>query len=460
MKKRSLFLAMLLWAAGAAAQNPTAYFMEGSTFRTQFNPAFAPLRGYVNIPFVGSMQAGITNNLPLSKLLYPRDGRLVTLLDPSVSADEALAGLKTNNLLGTEVRMGLIGFGKFTKNHKNFWSFDLNLRTNAEINVPGALFEFIKRGDAGSIRNLGLEAEMYADAGVSYSFPLLGDKLYVGAKAKFIVGLARAKVNFDRMDITLHDDRWAVEAQGSIEANIPGAEVNYRYDDNGQLYFESDDIEINKIKPAGYGFAVDLGATYEILPGLQASLAVTDLGFISWSKTNTVSGRAETSVEYTGITIENGETTSSPDFSLDDLKQFRPIEAKGSARALQASVNAGLEYFMWNHRVGFGLLYQARFREFKTLHSVTGSINFSPIRWFTLSGSYTAGSGMGAFGLALNLCPGWINFFVGTDLVTARFTPQFVPVSQKSMNVTFGLGIPLGRRSHRVAEYVRASDRK
>lgn len=451
---------MLLWAAGAAAQNPTAYFMEGSTFRTQFNPAFAPLRGYVNIPFVGSMQAGITNNLPLSKLLYPRDGRLVTLLDPSVSADEALAGLKTNNLLGTEVRMGLIGFGKFTKNHKNFWSFDLNLRTNAEINVPGALFEFIKRGDAGSIRNLGLEAEMYADAGVSYSFPLLGDKLYVGAKAKFIVGLARAKVNFDRMDITLHDDRWAVEAQGSIEANIPGAEVNYRYDDDGQPYFESDDIEINKIKPAGYGFAVDLGATYEILPGLQASLAVTDLGFINWSKANTVAGRAQTSIEYTGITIENGETASTPDFSLDDLKEFRPIEAKGSARALQASVNAGLEYFMWDHRVGFGLLYQARFREFKTLHSVTGSINFSPIRWFTLSGSYTAGSGMGAFGLALNLCPGWINFFVGTDLVATRFTPQFIPVKQKSMNVTFGLGIPLGRRSHRVAEYIRASDRK
>ncbi|WP_300248257.1 DUF5723 family protein [uncultured Alistipes sp.] len=460
MKRIPLFLAMLLWAAGAAAQNPTAYFMEGSTFRTQFNPAFAPLRGYVNIPFVGSIQAGITNNLPLSKLLYPRDGRLVTLLDPSVSADEALAGLKTDNLLGTEVRMSLIGFGKFTKNHKNFWSFDLNLRTNAEFNVPGALFEFIKRGDEGSIRNLGLEAEMYADAGVSYSLPLLGDKLYVGAKAKFIVGLARAKVNFDRMDITLHDNRWAVEAQGSIEANIPGAEVNYRYDDYGQPYFESDDIEINKIKPAGYGFAVDLGATYEILPGLQASLAVTDLGFINWSKTSTVAGRAETSIEYTGIMIENGETSSTPDFSLDDLKQFRPIEAKGSVRALQASVNAGLGYFMWDHRVGFGLLYQARFREFKTLHSVTGSINFSPIRWFTLSGSYTAGSGMGAFGLALNLCPGWINFFVGTDLVATRFTPQFIPVKQKSMNVTFGLGIPLGRRSHRVAEYVRASDRK
>lgn len=460
MKKILVFAAMLLATAGAAAQNPTAYFMEGSAFRTQFNPALAPLRGYVNIPVVGSLQVGMTNNLSIDRLLYARDGRLVTLLDRSVSAGEALDGIKKNNLLGVDLRTNLIGFGKFTKNHKNFWAFDINLRANAEINVPGALFEFIKRGDGGTIRNLGLETEVYADAGFSYSFPLLGDKLYVGAKAKFIVGLARAKVNFDRMDVTLHDDRWAVDAQGSIEANIPGAEVTYRYDENRQPYFESDDIEINTLKPAGYGFAVDLGATYEILPELQASLAVTDLGFIGWSKANTVAGRAETHAEYTGITIENGETISSPDFSLDDLKQFRPVESKGSARMLQASVNAGLEYRMWNHRVGFGLLYQARFREFKTLHSLTGSVNFSPIRWFTLSGSYTVGSGGGALGLAMNVCPGWINFFVGTDLVATRFTPQFVPVRQKTMNLTFGLGFPLGRRSHRVAQYIRASDRK
>ena len=49
--KRPLYQAILgaliaaaLLATGAAAQNPSAYFMEGSTFRSQFNPAFAPLR--------------------------------------------------------------------------------------------------------------------------------------------------------------------------------------------------------------------------------------------------------------------------------------------------------------------------------------------------------------------------------------------------------------------------------
>ena len=51
---------------------------------------------------------------------------------------------------------------------------------------------FAKRGTDGSIRDLGISVETYADAGFSYSFPLLDDKLYIGAKAKVLVMLRRA----------------------------------------------------------------------------------------------------------------------------------------------------------------------------------------------------------------------------------------------------------------------------
>ena len=37
MKKIYTLIAAALLATGAAAQNPTAYFMEGSTFRSQFS---------------------------------------------------------------------------------------------------------------------------------------------------------------------------------------------------------------------------------------------------------------------------------------------------------------------------------------------------------------------------------------------------------------------------------------
>ena len=110
MKKIYTLIAAALLATGAAAQNPTAYFMEGSTFRSQFNPAFAPLRGYVNIPAIGGVNINVGGNIAVDNILFSRDGKLVTLLDSSVSAADALSGLKQNNLLGMDFRMNVIGF--------------------------------------------------------------------------------------------------------------------------------------------------------------------------------------------------------------------------------------------------------------------------------------------------------------------------------------------------------------
>ena len=297
MKKIYTLIAAALLATGAAAQNPTAYFMEGSTFRSQFNPAFAPLRGYVNIPAIGGVNINVGGNIAVDNILFSRDGKLVTLLDSSVSAADALSGLKQNNLLGA-----------FTKNHKNFWSFDLNVRVNEDANLPYSLFEFIKLGKEGQIRNFGTSTDSYLEAAFSYSFPLMDDRLYIGIRGKFL---------------------------------------------------------------------------------------------------------------------------------------------------------AGLEYEVWRHKIGIGLLYTARVWKYKTMHNITGSVNFHPVRWFTVSGSYSVIDNRGgAVGLALNLCPNWINFYLATDVLTSKHTPQWVPIKQSSMNVTLGLGIPIGKRSHRIAAYVREGDRR
>ena len=179
MKKIYTLIAAALLATGAAAQNPTAYFMEGSTFRSQFNPAFAPLRGYVNIPAIGGVNINVGGNIAVDNILFSRDGKLVTLLDSSVSAADALSGLKQNNLLGMDFRMNVIGFGAFTKNHKNFWSFDLNVRVNEDANLPYSLFEFIKLGKEGQIRNIGTSTDSYLEAAFSYSFPLMLSLIHI-----------------------------------------------------------------------------------------------------------------------------------------------------------------------------------------------------------------------------------------------------------------------------------------
>ena len=465
MNKIYTLIAAALLATGAAAQNPTAYFMEGSTFRSQFNPAFAPLRGYVNIPAIGGVNINVGGNIAVDNILFSRDGKLVTLLDSSVSAADALSGLKQNNLLGMDFRMNVIGFGAFTKNHKNFWSFDLNVRVNEDANLPYSLFEFIKLGKEGQIRNFGTSTDSYLEAAFSYSFPLMDDRLYIGIRGKFLAGLARALVTYDRFDISLREDRWAVLTQGTLDLTAAGAKVET---DPDSETFEIGDLDFKPTKPAGYGFALDLGATYDILPNLQASLAVTDLGFISWSKKNSVMGVSTQETEFTGATVPENASEPVPDFDLEMLK-FNQVDGRSTTKMLRASVNAGLEYEVWRHKIGIGLLYTARVWKYKTMHNITGSVNFHPVRWFTVSGSYSVIDNRGgAVGLALNLCPNWINFYLATDVLTSKHTPQWVPIKQSSMNVTLGLGIEGGlilglqlvKRSHRIAAYVREGDRR
>ena len=62
------------------------------------------------------------------------------------------------------------------------------------------------------------------------------------------------------------------------------------------------------------------------------------------------------------------------------MMKFTQTDTPKSTKMLRAAVNAGLEYELWNHWVGFGLLYTARFWEYKTMHNITGSVNFHPTR--------------------------------------------------------------------------------
>lgn len=451
MKKISFVLAALFLISGVAAQNNTAYFMEGTTFRSQLNPAFAPLRGYVNIPGLGGIDINVDGNLAVENILYPRNGKLVTLLSSSVSAKQALAGLNTQNLLGTDSRVNIIGFGAFTHNRKNFWSFDLNTRVTTDITLPYSLFDFLKRGTSGEIHNIGVTADSYLEAGFNYSFPLLDDKLYIGVRGKFLIGAARARMHYSQFDVSLMEQEWRIAATGDLDITASGLDVTTKRNEAGEEVYKLNDIHLKPKAPAGYGFAVDLGATYDILPNLQASFAVNDLGFIGWSKGENLSGISSTELSFTGVKV-NEDGTQTPSFDLNVL-EFQKSAPESVSRMLRASINAGLEYEVCRRKLGIGLLYSARFWEYKTIHNITGSVNYTPIRWFTLTGSYSViGNRGGVAGLALNVCPGWINFYLGTDMLLAKHSAQFLPIKRNTMSLTLGIGIPIGKYGQRKAE--------
>ena len=416
MKKIIYTLIAAFVACTAVAQTPSAYFMEGSTFRSQLNPAFAPLRGYVNIPVLGGVQVNVSGNLSVSDIFYPVNGSLVTLFDKNVSAAEALGNLRSKNMLGTDARIN-------------------NGRNEAVIND--------------------IKASTQADleAAFSYSFPLT-DQIYLGARGKFLVGAARARTSIDRLDIKLQENSWNIDADGSFE--MSGLEMSSMQRPDGSEYYSFNDFDVSSYKgPAGYGFAVDLGVTYDVIPDLQLSFAVNDLGFISWGKKYLERGQMTKSQSFTGVEIIDGEVHD-PEFDFGELEFDRVQASKGKTEMLRTSINLGAEYEVWRHKIGLGLLYNVRVWDVKTFHNLTASVNFHPIPWFTLTTSYSFLNGQGhALGVAINACPSWINFFLATDMLICSHTPQFLPVTSTSMNVTLGIGVPIGRRSHRIpGEYL------
>lgn len=460
MKKLLYTLAAVLVCTCAAAQNPTLYFMEGVPLRSQMNPALAPQRGYFNIPVLGGLAVTAGGNTSLDHLLFRRDGRLVTLLSPSVSSADALSDLHSKNLVNADIRVNLLGFGAYTANRKHFWSFDLNLRTSVSTQFPYELFHFFKTGESAQVRNLGLSSDAYAEAGFNYSFPI-GEKFYVGARVKFLVGLARAKSYFTQFNVSLGENEWYAEAVGELEVNSNLLTIPTRQeagqDGVYRNYYQLDDMEFDaKFKPAGYGAAFDIGATYEPIPNLLVSAAINDIGFIAWNKASSMHGTVSRRLTFDGAQVD-ASGVADIDFDLGELK-FEQVDEESATRMLHYTMNLGAEYRLWDRRVGFGALYQIHKYDYAALHNLTASVNFQPVRWFGLSGSYSfIDNRASALGLGLNLNPGWINFYIATDVLLTKKSAQWIPIKQGRMNFNLGIGVPMGKRGLRQRDCIRVN---
>ena len=70
--------------------------------------------------------------------------------------------------------------------------------------------------------------------------------------------------------------------------------------------------------------------------------------------------------------------------------------------------------------------------------------NFRPAKWFMAAINGSVSNTGSSWGELINLCPRGINFFVGTDYVVSKFTPQYVPVNRPKLNLNFGINFPLG----------------
>ena len=493
-----VFFIMLVCTLSANAQFlRTSYFMEGTHYRQQLNPALTPTKGYFNLPVIGAVNATVGS----TSLGYQDIIDIIDDGDDFYTKPDFMNRLKDNKKLNVNFSTEILSAGWYKG--KNFWSFNIGLRTDIGANLTKNMFTFLNemetveenwRNSNYDISGQQLNINAYTEIGLGLSRQI-NSRLTVGARVKALLGIGNMELKLNRvaMSANLPSDQqinqWSSEsywnsmspsqaAQAAQElkdkfnnyhANLTvGAELKSSFkglelqEEEGKDYVTDFDFDSGKLGIAGYGFGIDLGASYKILDNLTVSASVLDLGFISWSKSSTKIASANPDpIDIKGSTYANMVDPNNPNTVMNavnqlqndaqgymdrvtngdvldyDMLQLEVSDAKESRKSrLASTLVLGAEYGFFNNKLAVGVLSTTRFVQPDALTELTFSANYRPKSWFNVALSYSAIQSAGkSFGLGLKLGP----LFVGTDYM-------FLGKNSNSVNGFVGVSIPLGGR--------------
>ena len=470
MKKVCTLLAALaLLVLPVAAQNAFrgAYFMDTYLYGHTMNPALTADRSYASLA-LGRIDVQTQSNLGASTFFYPTSSGAVSFLSESVSSQEFLSKIHRHNIEDANVQLDLLNFGFWTAKDQ-FHSFSLNLHVAERAAVPYDVFRFLKDGSSDGnqydLSGTDLRVRSYAEAAYGISFPVT-DGLRIGGKVKALVGLVYADARYDRLDVTLSGERWSVDSEGRMwSSNLPATQSTQPVRIDEVLDF--DDFDPTQMRPSGFGAGIDLGATWDVLPWLQLSASVTDLGFMRWKMDQSV---AQGSWEYTGfenISFQGDDNLDEKlDAKLEELNRLLEFRRTGSSSAtdfLPATfyVGAKAKPCDW---FSAGLLGTVRREGSFSWSELRAAINLEPTDWFGWSGSAAYGSFGPKFSSLLNLRLGPFALFLGGEIASPYFVSTeprakhsmkdyfmgevvAIPRDNLNLNLMVGLNLVFGRRN-------------
>ena len=304
---KTYILATALFASAGnimAQEFGSSYFTEDYLYRHTMNPAYDSEHSYVAIPIIGNINMRLQGSIGVGDFFFknPDYGvkagakKTTTFLHPGISVDDALKGFKKGaNTLMTDFDLNIVSVGFRGINGYN--TVELRERTHMGVSLPYEFFEFAKNmsNKDYSFDDMGARAWSYMELAFGHSHKIY-DNLRVGAKVKLLFGGAYANLSMEGMHANLSGNKWIIDGKARAELNLKGAtfkEETKEYKSiPGKYYNSFNGIDVKNPGLSGFGLGFDLGGIYEFkdcsvswLNGLKASIAVTDLGFISWSNT-------------------------------------------------------------------------------------------------------------------------------------------------------------------------------
>jgi hypothetical protein len=443
-----------------AQQGNTFYFMNKVSQTNYLNPAMGSdydfTIGGVILPIVGQVPPPIyfnyaNNGFQFSDLIHEGTGTKADslVIDPELF----LANLRTANHVRFQTHVDLFHLGFKTKNDA-YLSFNITEKFDYGFTLPKDLFElawygnnhFRENNEKIVLSDFGMRATHYREIAGGFSTEVL-DGLIVGGRAKILFGMANVQTKVNELTLFTNQNDYGITAvtDMTIQANTP---VSFGFDKDS-LEFTYDSLAIDDFNPAKYalnlknpGFAIDLGATYEINSDFSAYFSVNDLGFISWNE-NPISMKSNGTFTFRGIEVDFFESQEEFEQNMEEFTDsiariFAPDVTEGGYLTwLPTDMYLGGQYH-FHEMLDFGALYRLEFYQKNVMQSLTLSANSNLTNWLSAHLSYSImNNSYNNLGFGFMIRGAMLQYYIVSDNIMAAFQPQH------ARNVNFRMGCNL-----------------
>ncbi len=442
-----------LWGQDA---NGTAYFLPNLPQRVRFNPAYQPeYKVWVGLPALSGISVNYLNSSFGIDDLLVKGGKDSLYVD----MDRMYKSLRKQNIIhfGNEISLLTVG----VKINSWYATLDVTEKNDFTFRANKDLFSFLKRGNEPylgktmDIGDLGLELNAYEDFALGLS-KKVNDKWTVGGRAKFLLGIANARMVNSKISIESSKDASSIKLRSKQDIRISApVNVTYDKDETGEYIdwdsfdVDTDDFSVSMIlNTKNPGFALDLGAEYQFNDKLKFYASIVDLGFIRWGADNYRFSQDAT-FDWRGGDLSNSikKDDKSIDDVFDDLvdslkDNFRLQEKQGAYMSmLRTQVYLGATYQV-SKMVNVAGVAELTLLDKKFYPSLTASADVRLLRNVSAAVSYSVMPGNYVnVGAALTAKLGPVQLYASTDnVLAANYT------STQSLNGRFGINLLFGHK--------------
>lgn len=467
MKKLYIYLLSSLIGCFAVvalyAQPNTMYFVNYLPYQSYMNPAIQPAcRVYVELPAISAINFSLGNNsLSMNDFVYMNQGQMVTALHPELGDKTSLLNaFSANTKFYQDLSFSLLGFG-FKIKENGYLSINASLRQDMAFYIPK---DFVKLALYGTpeenqvntfnLQSLGFDASAYMDLSAGYSHKI-NEQFTVGLRAKLLVGLLDANLGFNELELQASQEEWRIIGNASARFSAPTVTVLVNNDGKIEEVAIPDDVlnSLTDYRP-NLGLGFDLGAVYKPIENLSLSVAIRDLGFISWKNGYQQSG----SIDFAFEGIEFDITQMDSDYAdslLTVLQDSYTVEEMktGYTSMLKSKIYLGAEYAFLNNKMSVGLLSKTTVENSQAFGELTASLNMRPLSWFGTSFSYSLFNGnFSSMGIGVNLRIPPFSFYIAGDYFPLYFSSEMIPYKMRGMNMQTGMVMTFGCKKKKIKE--------